>query len=329
MNFLPLFLGLAHGVADAAAGYLVTQVLLGSVSNAGLLVLLYNGLAFGCQPLAGFALDRLNQPRNGAALGLLLAAAGLAVSGLHPALGLVLAGVGSALLHTGAGSLSITATPGQASGPGIFAAFGVVGLALGSQAEHSSLALSILVALLVALALVLWRVRIRPVQVSAPAWPNLTDLLPLLALLVAGALRSYVWNESDARLSAQGLALWVALAAGAGKLLGGLASDRLGWRRFALLTLIFSLALLLFASQSEPAGLAGIFFLQALTGLSLAASGRLLPTTPAFAASLTLGVGVTLGALPVMLAPSGLFSAWTLVIALFLAGGFYAWSLKR
>ncbi|HWQ14760.1 MAG TPA: hypothetical protein VNL77_18320, partial [Roseiflexaceae bacterium] len=70
-------LGIAHGLGDGAAGYLLgglaRSMLLADVA---LLVLLYNALAFGGQPLAGMLVDRAGRPRAAALAGLLLTLAG-------------------------------------------------------------------------------------------------------------------------------------------------------------------------------------------------------------------------------------------------------------
>ena len=56
---LPLTLGLAHGVADGAPGMLLgTLPRAMALSQVALLVLLYNALAFGAQPLVGLLADR-------------------------------------------------------------------------------------------------------------------------------------------------------------------------------------------------------------------------------------------------------------------------------
>ena len=76
-----LVLGLAHGVSDGAAG-----LLLGSLAHTmptwqiGLLVLLYNALAFGGQPVAGLLADHLRQPKMAAVAGLLVMCAALGVA---------------------------------------------------------------------------------------------------------------------------------------------------------------------------------------------------------------------------------------------------------
>ena len=62
-----LLLGIAHGLSDAAAGFAVGVLLQMGSAEAGLQIFLYNGLAFGLQPIAGLVLDRLKQAQRGAA----------------------------------------------------------------------------------------------------------------------------------------------------------------------------------------------------------------------------------------------------------------------
>src|SRR5262245_43874184 len=129
---LPLALGLAHGVADGAAGLLLGG-LPGSMplEQVALLVLLYNALAFGGQPVVGLLADRAGRPRAAALVGLLLLAGALLAGIGQPQAAVALAGLGSAAFHVGGGALALCATKGRASGPGLFAAPGVVGLAAG------------------------------------------------------------------------------------------------------------------------------------------------------------------------------------------------------
>src|SRR5262245_41952435 len=135
---LPLILGLAHGAADGAAG-----LLLGGLPHAmplervALLVLLYNLLAFGGQPLAGLLADYVARPRAAALAGLALLAGALLLGGGQPQAAVLLAGMGSAAFHVGGGALALSATGGRASGPGLFAAPGVVGLAAGGALAAS------------------------------------------------------------------------------------------------------------------------------------------------------------------------------------------------
>jgi len=75
-RLLPTTLGLAHGVAGLLLGRLPRAFALGEVA---VLVLLYNVLAFGAQPLVGLLTDHLRNPRLVALAGLGLLAAWLVV----------------------------------------------------------------------------------------------------------------------------------------------------------------------------------------------------------------------------------------------------------
>jgi hypothetical protein len=328
---LALLLGLAHGLSDAIAGALVMGALLSyPPAEAALLVLLYNGLAFGFQPVAGYLLDLLGKPRFAAPLGLALTAAGLSVWGLNFRLAMALVGFGSCLFHAGAGAQSLLLSPGRASAPGLFAGFGVIGQALGFLFWDKLPAAPLLV-LVTGFAAALWFFPARSIprpDFAPPAWNSL-PWVTLSALLLAVGLRSYIWVGFSSSLpESDSLALGLALAAGAGKLSGGFFADRLGWRRYALVGLGLS-GLALGAGLIQPfLLLPGVFLLQSLTPLSLAAVGKLLPQTPSLAAGLVLGTGVIIGGLPYMLQADGWFSPFLLFAVLLLAGLFYALGLR-
>src|SRR5262245_29348994 len=127
-----LLLGGTHAISDGAAGFLIGRFIAWlPLVQVGQLVLLYNVLAFAVQPLIGMHTDRSQQPRAVTVGGLLLMGAALLIMDAHPALASVIAGLGSAAFHVGGGTLVFYATRGRASGPGLFAVPGVVGLALG------------------------------------------------------------------------------------------------------------------------------------------------------------------------------------------------------
>lgn len=129
---LPLLLGLAHGVTDGVVGWLLGSLIQTlPLPQVGLMLLLYNFLAFAGQPVAGLLVDRLKRPRTAVLVALLLTSAVLLVGRADPISAVALAGLGSALFHVGGGALALGATPGRAAGPGIFAAPGVLGVALG------------------------------------------------------------------------------------------------------------------------------------------------------------------------------------------------------
>ena len=130
---LPLMLGLAHGVADAAAGLLLGSLATNSpATQIAFLVLLYNALAFGSQPLVGHFVDSSGSPRIFGSGGIALLAVGLVSRAIgFVEVAVLLAGLGSAAFHVGAGAWTLRVSGGRSDALGFFAAPGVIGLAIG------------------------------------------------------------------------------------------------------------------------------------------------------------------------------------------------------
>ena len=331
---LPILTGLAHGTSDAVAGFLVVQVLMLNSQPVVDYVLIYNALAFGLQPVAGLLLDQFKFQRRGASVGLLLSALALILTWVSLTWGILFAGLGSAIFHTGAGSTALTSTPGRATGPGIFTAFGVVGLAIGSQLAFyfSVTTITAFTSVLLLLAAVLWFFPASPRILSTPDSISTGINMELLVfgLVLAIALRSYVWAGLQSGQVGYGqLAFSIALAAGLGKLIGGFLADKFGWRTYAIIALVVSAFLLAFRGEALWPLLMGIFFLQSVTPLSLAAVGYLMPSSPALATGLVLGVGVLLGGLLlVLLGFSWLATPWVIILVLFASSGLYLMTLR-
>jgi FSR family fosmidomycin resistance protein-like MFS transporter len=320
---LPLLLGLAHGVSDASAGLLVGLIIQQRSPEMNTLILLYNLVAFGLQPLAGMLIDRIQQPRRGAAAGLLLSLTGLLITPVNLNMGILLIGSGSACLHAGGGSVAITSAPGKAAAAGVFAAFGVVGLTLGGLASinASANARLVLILLLLILAVIIWftpqfsHADLQQADQYMKPIASPVSVFLLILLVIAIALRSTVWVGTQmgvARYSSA--ALWLAVAAGAGKLLGGFAADHFGWKRWMLVALVGAGLLLVFADQAGTASaiwlptlMLGALMLQSVTPLSIAAMGQALPKAPALAASLVLGTAIIAGGLPFFMLAGGWF----------------------
>lgn len=303
-------LGLAHGVSDCATGFLIGGLALGgSLEQAGWLALAYNALAFGLQPAAGWLADRSGRYREILLVGLALSAAALPLFSFRPALAIGLAGFGSTALHAAGGGLAIQATPGRAAGPGWFSAPGVLGLAIGGLLAVQTLNPTWLLVLAFAIAGA-WAAMLCPRQSAIVPRPTLQTtsraysewIIPILILALA--LRSTVWT--GLQLQAEDLPdlfLGLALAAALGKALGGRLADQLTWRRWILSALALAAVLLTVSGFYNPNGLvflAGVFFLQSITPVLLAALGVALPGRPGLAAGLGLGLAVILGSLPVL-----------------------------
>jgi FSR family fosmidomycin resistance protein-like MFS transporter len=329
---LPLFLGFAHGVSDGAAGLLLGSLAANApATQIALLVLIYNALAFGSQPLIGYFADSLRSPRIFTSGSLALMAAALISRWMgFGEVAVLMAGLASAAFHVSAGALTLRSCGGRSDAAGLFAAPGVIGLAIGGALAVSGhyLYLPFLVLLLALMVLIqLWPV---PPQLSAksnlPKEPIFEshDWI-MVGLLTAVALRSLLWTSFQLASSGQITALIaLGVAAGIGKFVGGYAAERLGYRRWTLLSLLIAAPLLAFAGRKLPMLLPGVALLQSSIPCSIAAMARLLPTRPATATGLVLGLAVALGGLPTVLAiPPTLTPAIALGIILLAGLGFW------
>ncbi len=315
---LALLLGMAHGVSDGAAGLLLGQ--LGhtlAIEQVAALVLLYNVLAFGLQPIAGMLADQVDRPRAFGVVGLLLVAAGLALAPVAALPAVALAGIGGAAFHVGAGALALRIGGGRATLPGLFVAPGVLGLAIGGALAVGKVAAGpYFLALTVGLAAWMISIRMGPAVDGWPAPSSRADRagvagyaqeidghdLIMLGLLGAIALRSLVWSGLQAILAGHiELLLGMGLAAAAGKAVGGLLADRVGWQRYCTAALGAAALLLSLGEGRKWAILLGVGLLQSATPAALTATARLLPGRPATAAGLALGLAIAAGGLPGML----------------------------
>jgi MFS transporter, FSR family, fosmidomycin resistance protein len=306
----------------------------GFSTQAAWLALVYNALAFGLQPVAGWLADRSRRYRELLLAGLASSAAALLLFGLAPALAIGLAGLGSAALHTAGGGLAIQATPGKAAGPGWFAAPGVLGLAIGgllaTQAVDPTwpLVLALAGCGLLAAALCPKRSALLAQLDHRLAGTSASELIIVL-LILALALRSTLWTGLQLQAGSQASPfLWLALVAALGKALGGMLSDWLECQRWMPVALVLAALLLTLGASGGPgnlAFLAGVFFLQSITPALLAALGVALPGRPALAASLGLGSAVILGSLPALAGWSSLLDSPVAVLLVLASIGVLAW----
>ena len=341
---VPPLLGLTHAVSDGAAGLLLGAIAAADgPQSAVLLALLYNALAFATQPFVGWAVDRVGRPRAAVLVGIACGAAAVIARPLDALTAVVLAGIGSSLFHVGGGAMTLAAADGRAAQAGVFAAPGVVGLAVGgAMAAGGWTAGGPWLALLGALATVIALLpaeSVDPRDISRPVEKRrdgdapgqsastsgraaahqleLHDLIMAL-LLMAIALRSTVWTAVQFVWAGQHSALLaLALAAGIGKVVGGFASDRFGRRNWALGALTTAAALLSFADQRLALLLPGVALLQSATPAMWLAVADRLPGRPALASGLVFGGTIALGGAPLWL---GLPTALGAAVALAAAG---------
>ncbi|HMQ79128.1 MAG TPA: MFS transporter [Ignavibacteria bacterium] len=300
---LPVTLGLAHGVSDCSAG-----LILGSLSNSisiygvGSMVLLYNVLAFGAQPLAGLLTDKLKNPRLAVLTGLFLMAAAVIMYFINPFAAVLFAGLASAVFHVGGGALALCSTPDRSSGAGLFSAPGVAGLAIGGYLAVSEIfPAAVLIALLSALAVFIFALKIPVLPYNAPRSENEFEKhdFIMLVLLLAIALRSAVWNifQHIEQGEITNIIL-ISISAAGGKIIGGYAGDLIGWRRYSFSALIIAVPLLILGESSIYFLLPGIALLQSVTPVMVTALYRNMKKLPATSAGLSFGLAIAAGGLP-------------------------------
>ncbi len=309
---LSLILGIAHGLADAAAGFLLGSLpRTMSLEQASWLIILYNILGFGYQPLAGMLTDKFQRPRLAVLGGLFSLLLALVIAQWHSQLAVILAGIGSAAFHVGGGALALTATPNRTTGPGIFAAPGVIGLTLGGAWGWTdykvSLPIVILLGLMMAMVAIIdlskYDVFSHDQALSGKEtieYIQLDDWV-LLVLLSAIALTSTVWTSFQFFLQMHlNQLVAIAFVAGIAKVLGGILAQRWGWRRYTTVSLTMAAVLLLFSPRNYLPLILGLALLQSSIPVTLAATAKIMPQQPATATGFALGLAIIVGGIPVM-----------------------------
>lgn len=308
-------LGVVHLVVDATT---VSVALRASNLNAitprdaFTLVVAYDVLAFGSQVFLGIMVDRCWRPASAMRLGLALTIGSVIGTAIHPILALLLAGVGNALFHLGAGAMVLSRGLKRAMPAGVFVAPGALGLAFGLMyGRLPDLGPLWPLAFVSAIGLVCtWLIQLKkdtsPLEHQSRALSSLrasSIRWALTLLLLSIAVRSLVGLSATRGLEPSPLLLFgVPLVACAGKGLGGYAADHLGWLRTSLGALLLSGPFILFGASSSLLLLLGLLLFQMTMPVTLTAAAQLMPQSLATAFGWTC-FALIIGALPTMFSP--------------------------
>ena len=311
----------------------------GSMEVVALSILLYDIVAFTLQLPIGIALDQLDKNSHAALLSYALVGAGVILSLVPIALlewpAILLLAIGNALFHS-AGGLSVLNISQKHAGPsGSFIATGAIGVFLGTQSAQMGrlqIAFSLLVLLFLCalITLVVQKVNkkywnVHNVSFDIPRLSSNT-LLAIALLSFVVALRSYVGMVMAFPWKSEMLLLVLSiLGVFAGKALGGVVADRIGFRTTAIFSLIVAATLFVPSWEIPVMGLLGVFFFNFTMSITLASLANILPNAKGTAfglASFSLAVGA-LPALagfriehPLMLSAMSLVSAFALGVGL-------------
>ena len=285
----------------------------GSMEVVALSILLYDIVAFTLQLPIGIALDQLDKNSYAALLSYALVGAGVILSLVPIALlewpAILLLAIGNALFHS-AGGLSVLNISQKHAGPlGIFIATGAIGVFLGTQSAQMGrlqIAFSLLVLLFLCalITLVVQKVNKKYWNVYNVSFdiPRLSSntLLAIALLSLVVALRSYVGMVMAFPWKSQMLLLVLSiLGVFAGKALGGVVADRIGFRTTAIFSLIVAATLFVPSWEIPVMGLLGVFFFNFTMSITLASLANILPNAKGTAFGLA-SFSLAVGALPAL-----------------------------
>ena len=285
----------------------------GSMEVVALSILLYDIVAFTLQLPIGIALDQLDKNSYAALLSYALVGAGVILSLVPIALlewpAILLLAIGNALFHS-AGGLSVLNISQKHAGPsGIFIATGAIGVFLGTQSAQMGrlqIAFSLLVLLFLCalITLVVQKVNKKYWNVYNVSFdiPRLSSntLLAIALLSLVVALRSYAGMVTAFPWKSEMLLLVLSiLGVFAGKALGGVVADRIGFRTTAIFSLIAAATLFVPSWEIPVLGLLGVFFFNFTMSITLASLANILPNAKGTAFGLA-SFSLAVGALPAL-----------------------------
>ena len=289
------------------------------------LIILYNLIAFGSQPLLGWLLDVSNCQHKGMIAGVLLTALGCAIAENSFMTAVLFLGAGNALFHVGAGAGVYALCEGKAAPSGMFVAPGAVGLFVGGTLGATSWVSPYYAT--IALCLAAWGLlNIPSIDFQLPVEQDHATRRPkvsyigvvLLLLLLVVASRSFIGFSLPVPWKGMaGAPLVLLVMAFAGKSLGGYLADRIGWATFGSTMLLAVSMTLVFHQHSFTAACLSLFCVQATTGITLVATQSMFPNYPAFSFGLPC-IALLAGGYPYLKThPVALTDpSWTIVVGL-------------
>lgn len=282
---------ITHALVDSACAAVVFNCAFNGVEKEYLifLVILYNFLAFGLQPILGFMTDKLRLPAEAAIIGCVLVAVSAAFHNVS-LLAVCLAGIGNAFFHVGGGVISLNLVPGKATLPGIYVAPGALGLFVGTFAgKNGSFSPWLFMCLLLAAAIIIFMLDKPFVCYETYTLRGKYEIEYVILLIfstitirgLVGFMLNYSWKSNIYLLIIFTIAIVL------GKAFGGILADRYGWIRVAITGLIVSAPLLALGYKSFIFGILGVLLFNLTMPVTLVAISYMLPGQSGFAFGLT------------------------------------------
>ena len=265
-------------------------------------IVVYNFLAFGLQMLIGAFCDE-KRSFPSAAVGCFLVLFGGAFSGFSRWSGILLVGIGNAFFHVGGRMDSLINSGGKIKRSGIFVSSGALGVALAvyNSGQGTSLLLPLIV---LAICGILCFIAQKKTDFSGDSEINFAAnkkystwiiiILALVSVLIrsfGGTIMPADWKTTEELILLSGVAAF------GGKFIGGFAADFFGAKRTGIISLLFSIPLLVFGSGNMLISVIGIILFNITMPITLGIVAQKLPKNPGIAFGLTTAA-LLLGAVP-------------------------------
>jgi len=331
----PIVFGLAHGINDFIAGYLLAAHTASgaSIEKNTFVFLMYGIIAFGGQLFTGLVVDKTRQLKKAALLSVLLMLCAVGVFNSNLTIAILISGLASAIIHVCGGAACYFDDNESNTMAGIFTSPGVIGLIAGGiLGIHPGAYFYALIPLLAGIFYLVSTLNIHyknEIKQQRFSISFETHDYVMLLLLLAISLRSLMWNMMQLLTHNETEKLiGIAIAAFMGKLFGGYLCDRVSWKKFVYITTFLSAILLTAGKTYQPLFYIGVACLQSGIPITLVLMQNLLRTMPATASGLALGVALVLSGLPMYVNQFRLLqdktSIFILVLLLFVLGNWIA-----
>jgi MFS transporter, FSR family, fosmidomycin resistance protein len=312
MTKILLLYSTLHALVDASSAYVIYSlytkhlVVLNSIFA---LVVLYNLLAFGLQPLLGILSDYVKKYKLFSCIGLFLVIISLSILTIAPILSVWMVGIGNAIFHIGGGSYSLKYFRNKYTSTGIFVGPGAVGLGIGILLGKSNYpVVFFLIPILLVFLGILSKTTERLVELNIEIRKtklNNWELIFLL-LMISAVIRSAIGLGLSFSWKTHLPLLIVAIfTTAAGKMIGGVLAQRYGWKRVMISSLSISALFLAFYKDNPILALMGIGFFQITMPITLVGVYNIFPTRPGFSFGLVC-LALLFGAIPT-------FNGWNII----------------
>lgn len=301
----PLLWGVLHGLNDLTAGFMLANyTLTHAFAESFVLLVIYSIIGFGGQLPVGFWVDHKKQVKPFALVAITALILAILVYFVNGYAAIILAGVASAFVHVTGGTVCLQLNENKLTPLAVFTAPGILGLTLGGiLGKFPAYGLWFVLAAVAGVGFFILRGKL-PVYRQPKKKQSQLDIHDwlMLGLLLIMCFRSFIFDVVN-HVSYQypnGIVI-LGISAFAGKVLGGVIADKIGWKRFVYISLPLALLLLQLGKENIYAIAFGIACLQSSVPITLLLMSNSLMQYPATATALSLGTSVAFAGLPIFL----------------------------